>query len=171
MAFIILVLFVFFCVVAFRQQMSRDKVNQGAHDKGIKKILSYYKKLRESQEQTKSNAFVIGYAQEDYKGMLRDNPRALAVRILDEKGTRRDGAAELGMEVIEIRDQYYYQFPVELEKPLESAELAAVLTRIKAKIEERYPDEFVGRAVNYLTVVIDGKKLLDLLDEDRRSRS
>ena len=31
---------------------------------------------------------------------------------------------------------------------------------IKEKIEERYPDDFVGRAVSYLTVVIDGKKVM-----------
>jgi len=68
------------------------------------------------------------------------------------------------MEVIEINGQYFYQFPVELEKEMENAELVAVLTRIKAKIEERYPDDFVGRAPDYLTVVIDGKKLLKYLD-------
>ena len=76
----------------------------------------------------------------------------------------RDGAAELGMDVLEVKEQFFYQFPVELEKEMENAELVAVLTRIKQKIEERYPDDFVGRAPNYLTVVIDGKKLLKHLD-------
>ena len=128
-AFVILVLMAFFCAVAFRQQLKRDKVNAGGQDELIKKVLSRYRKLRENQEAVNANAFVIGPAQEDHKGNLRDNPKALAVRILDEKGKRR-----------------------------------AVLTRIKQKIEERYPDDFVGRAPNYLTVVIDGKKLLKHLD-------
>ena len=138
-AFVILVLMAFFCAVAFRQQLKRDKVNAGGQDELIKKVLSRYRKLR-------------------------DNPKALAVRILDEKGKRRDGATDLGMEVLEVKEQFFYQFPVELEKEMENAELVAVLTRIKQKIEERYPDDFVGRAPNYLTVVIDGKKLLKHLD-------
>jgi hypothetical protein len=164
LAFVILVLMAFFCAVAFRQQMKRDKVNAGGQDQVIKKVLVRYKKLRENQEAAKANAFVIGPAQEVRKGALLDNPKALAVRILDEKGTRRDGAAQLGMEVLTVKEQFYYQFPVELEKEMENAELVAVLTRIKEKIEERYPDDFIGRAANYLTVVIDGKKLLKHLD-------
>ena len=167
MAFVVLVLMVFFAAVAFMQQQKREKVNAGAQDPVIKKLLSRYKLLREHREETGANAFVIGYAQEDRKGTLLDNPKALAVRILDEKGAKRDGAAELGMEVIETKGKYCYQFPVELENEVTSAELTAILARTKEKLEERYPDEFVGRAVSYLTVVIDGKKALDLLKENR----
>lgn len=167
MAFIILVLMVFFAVIYFMQQQKREKVNAGAQDKVIKKLLSHYKTLREHHEETGANAFVIGYAQQDRKGTLLDNPKALAVRILDEKGAKRDGAAALGMEVIETKGKYCYQFPVELENEVTSAELTAILARTKEKLEERYPDEFVGRAVSYLTVVIDGKKALDLLKENR----
>lgn len=164
MAFAVLILMVFFCAVAFMQQMKKDKINAGAQDQMIRKVLSRYRNLREHQDEVKANAFAIGPAKEAHKGGLRNKPSAMAVRILDDKGTRRDGAAELGMEVIEINGQYFYQFPVELEKEMENAELVAVLTRIKAKIEERYPDDFVGRAPDYLTVVIDGKKLLKYLD-------
>ena len=164
MAFAVLILMVFFCAVAFMQQMKKDKINAGAQDQMIRKVLSRYRNLREHQDEVKANAFAIGPAKEAHKGGLRNKPSAMAVRILDDKGTRRDGAAELGMEVIEINGQYCYQFPVELEKEMENAELVAVLTRIKAKIEERYPDDFVGRAPDYLTVVIDGKKLLKYLD-------
>lgn len=167
MAFIILVLMVFFAVIYFMQQQKREKVNAGAQDKVIKKLLSHYKTLREHRDETGANAFVIGYAQQDRKGTLLDNPKALAVRILDEKGAKRDGAAALGMEVIETKGKYCYQFPVELENEVTSAELTAILARTKEKLEERYPDEFVGRAVSYLTVVIDGKKALDLLKENR----
>ncbi|MBQ9027207.1 MAG: hypothetical protein IJ110_00430 [Lachnospiraceae bacterium] len=167
MAFIILVLMVFFAVIYFMQQQKREKVNAGAQDKVIKKLLAHYKTLREHRDETGANAFVIGYAQQDRKGTLLDNPKALAVRILDEKGAKRDGAAALGMEVIETKGKYCYQFPVELENEVTSAELTAILARTKEKLEERYPDEFVGRAVSYLTVVIDGKKALDLLKENR----
>lgn len=165
MAFVILILMVFFCFIAFRQQMMREKVNSGAQDQLIKKLLKSYKILREHQEDTKANAFVIGNAQEEHRGSLRDKPDVLAVRILDEKGTRRDGAAELGMEVIEIKDKFYYQFPEKLDKKMDDAELAAVLARIKEAIETKYPDDFVGRAVNYITVVIDGQKLLKHIGE------
>ena len=77
-AFVILVLMAFFCAVAFRQQLKRDKVNAGGQDELIKKVLSRYRKLRENQEAVNANAFVIGPAQEDHKGNLRDNPKALA---------------------------------------------------------------------------------------------
>lgn len=165
MAYVVLILMVFFCAVAFIQQQNKEKVNAGSQDKMIKTLLGYYKTLREHQEETKANSFVIGYAQEEHRGKLQDNPQKMAVRINDEKGARRDGAAELGMEVIEIKGQFFYQFPVELESKLSSAELTAVLSRIKEKIESKYPDDFVGRAVSYITVVINGKKLLDMLDD------
>ena len=43
------------------------------------------------------------------------------------------------------------------------AELSAVLQRTREKIEEKYPDDFVGTAVGYITVVIDGKKVMEHL--------
>ena len=120
---------------------------------------------REHQSETKANAFVIGYAQKRHGSELRDRMDALAVRILDEKGTRREGAEKLEMQVIEIKGKYYYQFPIDLGLKMRDAELAAVLERTKQKIEERYPNDFVGKAVGYITVVIDGKKALNLLHE------
>ena len=163
MAFIILVLMVFFCMIALQQQMTKKSVDAGAKDAEIKQLLMYYRKLREHQSETKANAFAIGYAQRPGKGGLVDRYNALAVRILDEKGARREGAEKLGMEVIKIKDKYYYQYPIELGFKMRDAEMAAVLNRTKEKIEERYPDDFVGQAVGYITVVIDGKKALDKL--------
>ena len=85
------------------------------------------------------------------------------MRILDDKGTRREGAEKLGMEVIQIKDRYFYQFTVELDSKMADAELSALLQRTKEKIEERYPDDFVGSAEGYITVVIDGKKVMEHL--------
>ena len=161
MAFVILVLMAFFAMIALQQQMTKKGVEAGAKDSEI----SYYKILREHQSETKANAFVIGYAQKRHGSELRDRMDALAVRILDDKGTRREGAEKLEMQVIEIKGKYYYQFPIDLGLKMRDAELAAVLERTKQKIEERYPDDFVGKAVNYITVVIDGKKALNLLHE------
>ena len=67
------------------------------------------------------------------------------------------------MQVIEIKGKYYYQFPIELGLKMRDAEMAAVLERTKQKIEAKYPDDFIGKAVGYITVVIDGKKALNLL--------
>lgn len=69
------------------------------------------------------------------------------------------------MEVIELKGKYFYQFSIELGFKMRDAELAAVLGRTKEKIEARYPDDFVGRAVGYITVVIDGKKAPDRIKE------
>ena len=149
MAFVILVLMAFFAMIALQQQMTKKGVEAGSKDSEIKMILSYYKILREHQSETKANAFVIGYAQKRHGSELRDRMDALAVRILDDKGA----------------DKYYYQFPIDLGLKMRDAEMAAVLERTKQKIEERYPDDFVGKAVNYITVVIDGKKALNLLHE------
>ena len=143
MAFIILVLMVFFAMIALQQQMTKKSVDAGAKDSEIKMILSYYRLLREHE--------------------LRDRYDALAVRILDDKGTRREGAEKLEMQVIEIKGKYYYQFPIELGLKMRDAEMAAVLERTKQKIEAKYPDDFIGKAVGYITVVIDGKKALNLL--------
>ena len=87
----------------------------------------------------------------------------MAVRILDDKGTRREGAEKIGMEAIEIKGKYYYQLPAELDARMTDAELSAVLQRTREKIEEKYPDDFVGTAVGYITVVIDGKKVMEHL--------
>ena len=137
MAFVILVLMAFFAMIALQQQMTKKGVEAGS----------------------------IGYAQKRHGSELRDRMDALAVRILDDKGARREGAEKLEMQVIEIKGKYYYQLPIDLGLKMRDAELAAVLERTKQKIEERYPDDFVGKAVNYITVVIDGKKALNLLHE------
>ena len=165
MAFIILVLIAFFSFIALQQQMTKKGVEAGAKDGEIKMLLSYYKTLRDHQSEIKANAFVIGYAQKRHGSGLQDRYNALAVRILDEKGARREGAEKLGMEVIEVKGKYYYQFPVELTFKMRDAEMAAVLSRTKEKIEARYPDDFVGRAEGYITVVIDGKRVLDQIKE------
>ena len=86
MAFAVLVLMVFFCAVAFMQQMKKDKINAGAQDQMIRKVLSRYKNLREHQDEVKANAFAIGPAKEAHKGGLRNKPSAMAVRILDDRG-------------------------------------------------------------------------------------
>ena len=155
---------VFFGAVAIRQQVIKNKVQEGSQDKVIKTLLVRYRTLREHHDELKANAFVIGRAQENYKGILRDNSKALAVRILDDKGAQREAAAGLGMEVIEIKGKFFYQFPVETENELSDVELGAVLTKTKEIIEAKYPDEFVGRAPTYITVVIDGKKALKKLN-------
>ena len=164
MAFAILILMVFFCAVAVRQQMIKNKVQEGSQDKVIKALLVRYKTLREHHGELKANAFVIGKAQENHKVSLRDHPKALAVRILDDKGAQRDAAAELEMEVIEIKGKFFYQFPVEVENELSEVELGAVLAKTKEMIEAKYPDDFVGRTPTYMTVVIDGKKALKKLN-------
>ena len=46
MAFIILVLMVFFAMIALQQQMTKKSVDAGAKDSEIKMILSYYRLLR-----------------------------------------------------------------------------------------------------------------------------
>ena len=158
MAFAILILMVFFCAVAVRQQMIKNKVQEGSQDKVIKALLVRYKTLREHHGELKANAFVIGKAQENHKGSLRDHPKALAVRILDDKGAQRDAAAELEMEVIEIKGKFF------VENELSEVELGAVLAKTKEMIEAKYPDDFVGRTPTYMTVVIDGKKALKKLN-------
>ena len=160
MAFVVLILMAFFCLIAFRQQMTKSSVNSGSRDQVIKKLLSCYKKLREHQSGIGTNAFAIGYARKEHRGNLTDDITKMAVWILDEKGARREGAEQLGMEVLQTRGKYCYQFPVELDSRMADAELSAVLQRTKEKIEERYPDDFVGTAEGYITVVIDGKKLM-----------
>ena len=163
MAFVILILMAFFCLIYLKQQVTKNSVNSGSRDPVIKKTLSYYRNLREHQSDIKTNAFAIGYAKKERKGNLEDNCDLMAVRILDDKGTRREGAEKLGMEVIQIKDRYFYQFTVELDSKMADAELSALLQRTKEKIEERYPDDFVGNAVGYITVVIDGKKVMEHL--------
>lgn len=163
MAFVILILMVFFGLIALRQQMTKNNVNSGSRDPVIKKLLSYYKKLREQRDEIKTNAFVIGYAVKEHRGNPEDDNTKMVVRILDDKGTRREGAEKIGMEAIEIKGKYYYQLPVELDARMTDAELSAVLQRTREKIEEKYPDDFVGTAVGYITVVIDGKKVMEHL--------
>lgn len=163
MSLVIFLLLAFFCAIAFMQHMKKEEVNSGSRDQVIKKLLSDYKTLREHADEIDANAFTIGPAREKHRGGLADNPKVLAVRILDEKGKKRDGAARLGMEVIETGGRHYYQFTTEPEEKLSDAEMTAILPRIKEKLERRYPNDLVSMAASYLTVVIDGKKLLDSL--------
>ena len=82
MAFVILVLMAFFAMIALQQQMTKKGVEAGSKDSEIKMILSYYKILREHQNETKANAFVIGYAQKCSGKSLRDDPDALWKELL-----------------------------------------------------------------------------------------
>lgn len=160
MQLVIMLLFAFFCAVAFMQYTKKEWINSGARDELIRQLLADYKILRNHTDDVGVNVFAIGYAMENHKGRLRDDDEALAVRILDEKGARRDGAAALGMDVIETGGRYFYQFPVRFQEKMSGAEMTAVLVRIKEKLEHRYPDDLVNIADTYITVVVDGKKLL-----------
>ena len=91
------------CYGFYYSRSTKKGVEAGAKDSEIKMILSYYKILREHQSETKANAFVIGYAQKRHGSELRDRLDALAVRILDDKGTRREGAEKLEMQVIQSK--------------------------------------------------------------------
>ena len=156
MQLIILLLFVFFGAVAFMQYTKKVQVNAGAFDELIRQLLADYKTLRSHTDEIGTSAFAIGWAQKKHKKGLRDDTESLAIRILDEKGAKRDGAAALGMDIIEIGDRYYYQLPVKPKEQLSDALLTAILVRLKEKLERRYPDDLVNIADTYITVVAGG---------------
>ena len=171
MQLIILLLFVFFGAVAFMQYTKKVQVNAGAFDELIRQLLADYKTLRSHTDDIGTSAFAIGWAQKKHKKGLRDDTESLAIRILDEKGTKRDGAAALGMDIIEIGDRYYYQLPVKPKEQLSDALLTAILVRLKEKLERRYPDDLVNIADTYITVVAGGRNLLNLIDASSRKSS
>ena len=164
MQLIILLLFVFFGAVAFMQYTKKVQVNAGAFDELIRQLLADYKTLRSHTDEIGTSAFAIGWAQKKHKKGLRDDTESLAIRILDEKGAKRDGAAALGMDVIEIGDRYYYQLLVKPKEQLSDALVTAILVRLKEKLERRYPDDLVNIADTYITVVAGGRNLLNLID-------
>jgi flavin reductase (DIM6/NTAB) family NADH-FMN oxidoreductase RutF len=171
MQLIILLLFVFFGAVAFMQYTKKVQVNAGAFDELIRQLLVDYKTLRSHTDDIGTSAFAIGWAQKKHKKGLRDDTESLAIRILDEKGAKRDGAAALGMDVIEIGDKYYYQLLVKPKEQLSDALVTAILVRLKEKLERRYPDDLVNIADTYITVVAGGKNLLNLIDVSSRKGS
>ena len=171
MQLIILLLFVFFGAVAFMQYTKKVQVNAGAFDELIRQLLADYKTLRSHTDDIGTSAFAIGWAQKKHKKGLRDDTESLAIRILDEKGAKRDGAAALGMDIIEIGDRYYYQLPVKPKEQLSDALLTAILVRLKEKLERRYPDDLVNIADTYITVVAGGRNLLNLIDASSRKVS
>jgi len=171
MQLIILLLFVFFGAVAFMQYTKKVQVNAGAFDELIRQLLADYKTLRSHTDDIGTSAFAIGWAQKKHKKGLRDDTESLAIRILDEKGAKRDGAAALGMDIIEIGDRYYYQLPVKPKEQLSDALLTAILVRLKEKLERRYPDDLVNIADTYITVVAGGRNLLNLIDTSSRKGS
>ena len=171
MQLIILLLFVFFGAVAFMQYTKKVQVNAGAFDELIRQLLADYKTLRSHTDDIGTSAFAIGWAKKKHKKGLRDDTESLAIRILDEKGTKRDGAAALGMDIIEIGDRYYYQLPVKPKEQLSDALLTAILVRLKEKLERRYPDDLVNIADTYITVVAGGRNLLNLIDASSRKGS
>lgn len=171
MQLIILLLFVFFGAVAFMQYTKKVQVNAGAFDELIRQLLADYKTLRSHTDDIGTSAFAIGWAQKKHKKGLRDDTESLAIRILDEKGTKRDGAAALGMDIIEIGDRYYYQLPVKPKEQLSDTLMTAILVRLKEKLERRYPDDLVNIADTYITVVAGGRNLLNLIDTSSRKGS
>lgn len=171
MQLIILLLFVFFGAVAFMQYTKKVQVNAGAFDELIRQLLADYKTLRSHTDEIGTSAFAIGWAQKKHKKGLRDDTESLAIRILDEKGAKRDGAAALGMDVIEIGDRYYYQLLVKPKEQLSDALVTAILVRLKEKLERRYPDDLVNIADTYITVVAGGRNLLNLIDTSSRKGS
>lgn len=171
MQLIILLLFVFFGAVAFMQYTKKVQVNAGAFDELIRQLLADYKTLRSHTDDIGTSAFAIGWAKKKHKKGLRDDTESLAIRILDEKGTKRDGAAALGMDIIEIGDRYYYQLLVKPKEQLSDALLTAILVRLKEKLERRYPDDLVNIADTYITVVAGGRNLLNLIDASSRKGS
>ena len=171
MQLIILLLFVFFGAVAFMQYTKKVQVNAGAFDELIRQLLADYKTLRSHTDDIGTSAFAIGWAKKKHKKGLKDDTESLAIRILDEKGAKRDGAAALGMDVIEIGDKYYYQLLVKPKEQLSDALVTAILVRLKEKLERRYPDDLVNIADTYITVVAGGKNLLNLIDVSSRKGS
>ena len=149
MQLIIFLLLAFFCAIAFLQHTKKEQVKSGSMDKVIGKLLAGYKTLREHTDEIGTNAFAFGYAKERHKDGLADDKGALAVYVLDEKGKPRDGAAALGMEVIETGGRHYYQFTASLEEKISDAELTVILSRVKEKLEGRYPDDLVLRQGGY----------------------
>ena len=166
--FILLLLVFLFGAFALMKHMKTQRVRSGALDQNLKKVLSAYKMLRSHQEDLGTNAFAIGSALTEEGGELTRDMGRLSVRILDEKGKRREGAEALGMETVENGGKYYYQICEDLEEKLSFEELTAALVRLKDVLESKYPDELVSLADTYLTLVVDGKKLLQMLEKGRK---
>ncbi len=169
--FILLLLVFLFGAFALMKHMKTQRVRNGALDQNLKKVLSAYRMLRSRREELGTGAFVIGSALREDRGELTQDMERLSVRILDEKGKRRESAEALGMETVENEGKYYYQICESLEEKLSYEELTAALVRLKEVLEAKYPDELVSLADTYLTVVADGKKLLQMLEKDRREKT
>ena len=114
--FTIMLLLVFFGALALLQQMKKNEVNAGSQDRVIKELLASYKTLRAHQEELNTNVFAVGYAKKVQRDTLRDDPLALAVSVLDEKGRKREGAGDLGIEVVQAKDRYCYQISAQLDE-------------------------------------------------------
>lgn len=166
--FILLLLVFLFGAFALMKYMKTQRIRSGALDQNLKKVLSTYRMLRSHQEELGTNAFAIGCALKADRGELIRDMGRLSVRILDEKGKRREGAEALGMETVENEGKYYYQICEDLEEKLSFEELTAALVRLKDVLESKYPDELVSLADTYLTLVVDGKKLLQMLEKGRK---
>lgn len=165
MEFVLLLLIFLFGAAAFMNHMKKSSINAGALDPVIKRVVSSYKAVRDSREALETNVFAIGYGLREEGGTPAEDREKIAVRILDEKGKERKRAEETGMEVLEIGGRHYYQICQALDEKLSYEEMSALLVRIKDTLEARYPDELVSMAQSYLTVVVDGKKLLKMLEK------
>ena len=144
--FTIMLLLVFFGALALLQQMKKNEVNAGSH----------------------TNVFAVGYAKKVQRDTLRDDPLALAVSVLDEKGRKREGAEDLGIEVVQAKDRYCYQISAQLDEKVSNAELTEILKRLMDQLEKRYPEDLASMGPAFITIVADGRKTLEHLEKLRR---
>ena len=149
--FTIMLLLVFFGALALLQQMKKNEVNAGSQDRVIKELLASYKTLRAHQEELNTNVFAVGYAKKVQRDTLRDDPLALAVSVLDEKGRR-----------------YCYQISAQLDEKVSNAELTEILKRLMDQLEKRYPEDLTSMGPSFITIVADGRKTLEHLEKLRR---
>jgi hypothetical protein len=166
--FTIMLLLVFFGALALLQQMKKNEVNAGSQDRVIKELLASYKTLRAHQEELNTNVFAVGYAKKVQRDTLRDDPLALAVSVLDEKGRKREGAEDLGIEVVQAKDRYCYQISAQLDEKVSNAELTEILKRLMDQLEKRYPEDLASMGPAFITIVADGRKTLEHLEKLRR---
>lgn len=169
--FVLMLLIVLFGALALRQQVKKAQIGKGSLDEAIHALLDHYQFLRDHREELGVRVFAFGPAREVRGDRIHTAQKALAVSILDEKGTEREKAGPLGMEVLEAQGKFHYQMTTELEEKLSDAELNAFLSRLMKALEKRYPDDMASLGPACLTIVADGKKALDHLEAVRRKKA
>ena len=88
--------------------------------------------------------------------------------MLDEKGRKREGAEDLGIEVVQAKDRYCYQISAQLDEKVSNAELTEILKRLMDQLEKRYPEDLASMGPAFITIVADGRKTLEHLEKLRR---